>query len=57
MSTKKRKNESVGVLARKDRPSMKIGNASRPISLHPLKLDAAVAALLKVKPEHKKTNE
>jgi hypothetical protein len=29
------------------------GNAAKPISLHPLKLDAAMAALLKVKPELK----
>jgi hypothetical protein len=31
----------------------KHGNAAKPISLHPLKVDAAVAALLKVKPEPK----
>jgi hypothetical protein len=30
-----------------------LGNASKPISLRPLKLEAAVAALLKVKPEPK----
>ena len=29
---------------------VKIGNASKPFSLHPLKTEAAVAALLKVKP-------
>jgi hypothetical protein len=30
------------------------GNAAKPISFHPLKVDAVVAALLKVKPEPKK---
>jgi hypothetical protein len=30
------------------------GHAAKPISFHPLKVDAAVAALLKVKPEPKK---
>jgi hypothetical protein len=34
-------------------PKEPIGNASKPLSLHPLKLDAAVAALLKVKPQIK----
>jgi hypothetical protein len=29
------------------------GNAAKPISFHPLKVDAVVAALLKVKPEPK----
>ena len=29
---------------------VKIGNASKPISLHPLKTGEAVAALLRVKP-------
>ena len=32
----------------------KHGNAAKPISFHPLKVDAVVAALLKVKPEPKK---
>jgi hypothetical protein len=31
----------------------KHGNAAKPISFHPLKVDAVVAALLKVKPEPK----
>jgi hypothetical protein len=31
----------------------KCGPASKPISLHPLKLEAAVSALLKVKPPAK----
>jgi hypothetical protein len=31
----------------------KHGNAAKPLSLHPLKVDAVVAALLKVKPEPK----
>jgi len=31
-------------------PKEPVGNASKPISLYPLRLDAAVAALLKVKP-------
>jgi hypothetical protein len=31
----------------------KHGNAAKPVSFHPLKVDAAVAALLKVKPEPK----
>lgn len=30
-----------------------MGNAAKPISLHPLKLEDAVSALLKVKPEPK----
>jgi hypothetical protein len=30
-----------------------MGNASKPISLHPLKFKDAVSALLKVKPEPK----
>jgi hypothetical protein len=34
-------------------PKAPMGNASKPISLHPLKLDEAVAALLKVKPQVK----
>jgi hypothetical protein len=32
----------------------KHGNAAKPISFHPLKVNEAVAALLKVKPEPKK---
>jgi len=31
-------------------PKEPVGPASKPFSLHPLKLDEAVAALLKVKP-------
>jgi hypothetical protein len=31
----------------------KHGNAAKPVSFHPLKVDAVVAALLKVKPEPK----
>jgi hypothetical protein len=31
----------------------KHGNAAKPVSFHPLKMDAVVAALLKVKPEPK----
>lgn len=31
----------------------KHGNAAKPLSFYPLKVDAAVAALLKVKPEPK----
>lgn len=57
MKVAKRKNGSVGALVQKGKPSMKMGNASKPISLHPLKFDAAVAALLKVKPQSKKTGE
>lgn len=56
----KRKNEPVGTLKRKDKPGMDavqpnepMGNASKPVSFHPLRLDKAVAALLKVKPPAK----
>jgi hypothetical protein len=38
----------------KEPDSTKHGNAAKPISFHPLKVEAVVAALLKVKPEPKK---
>lgn len=37
-------------MAKKDIEFMKMGNASKPVSLHPLKVGAALAGLLQVKP-------
>jgi hypothetical protein len=46
------KSESIPVTKKLDLD--KHGNAAKPISFHPLKVDAVVAALLKVKPQPKK---
>jgi hypothetical protein len=37
----------------KEKPSDEHGNAAKPISFHPLTVDAALNRLLKVKPEPK----